>query len=108
MDENTQNGCLGCGCLVILFVACFFIFIAASSGADASKIKPPPPLTPPSPSISPAVINKWELEVLDAENPGKQLQWSDYGKTEEALGTWLVVHISLHNTAQEYSTIEPI
>jgi hypothetical protein len=109
MDENTQNGCFGCGCLAILLV-CFLIFIAPSWSADPKPppIAPTPPVvilsTPPKPEIA---TNKWELKILDVEHPGKELQWSDYGKIEEASGSWLVVHISLKNTAQEDSSIHP-
>jgi hypothetical protein len=110
MEENTQNGCFGCGCLSILLV-CFFIFIGGSLGADGSHPSPKPTPTslvvispPPKPE---SATNKWELKILDVEHPGKKLQWSDYGKIEEASGTWLVVHISLKNTAQEDSSIHP-
>jgi hypothetical protein len=107
MDENTQSGCLGCGCLTILLI-CFLIFIGGSYGIEPH---PKPTLTPTpivSPKPQPPIYsNKWELKVINVEHPGKQLQWSDYGKIEEASGTWLVVHISLKNTALDDSSIHP-
>lgn len=110
MDENTQNGCFGCGCLAILLV-CFLIFTGGSLSADNSNPPPIPDQTEsivvlPPPKLESA-SNKWELKILAVEHPGKELQWSDYRRTEEASGTWLVVHISLKNTAQHDSSIHP-
>jgi hypothetical protein len=110
MDDNTPNGSFGCGCLAILLV-CFFIFLGGNLGAkepDPTPTPTPTIIVPPRPKpLIDRISNKWELKIINVEHPGKQLQWSDYGKIEEASGTWLVVNISLKNTAQEDSSIHP-
>lgn len=120
-DQSETASCLGCGCFVIFLIIVFFMISSFFHQAPITTILPPQPDHPGLQDSNPTENNNnknekakkveqsntWEIKIVDVEYPGKNLKWSDYGKIEEASGTWLVVNISLKNIGNQSYSLHP-
>lgn len=89
---------------ILLISLCVLIGCPDAEAAKPPENRPvviePSHATPPVPSkdTSPSKLKKpWNVKVDSVERPGKSLEWSPYGRTEEASGEWLVIEITLNN-----------
>ena len=98
---------------ILLISLCVLIGCTGVEAANPPENPPavtlPRPITPPVPSkdTSPSKIKKpWNVNVDSVERPGKSLEWSSYGRTEEASGEWLVIEITLKNIGTSNKSLQ--
>lgn len=93
---------IGCGVLVLLLIG-----LAVIGGSQAPKTTVTPAgtsgaavatgLAAPQAKVGDKVTSgNWEYTVTKVERT-KTLTWSDFGNKTDALGTWLVVSMTLKN-----------
>lgn len=107
--EN-ENAGFGCGCLVIIIII-ILIFNGCSDSSTATS----PPIVEPSPvervisktpiverfdtmPISSTNVN-WNLDIINWNDIGKNLCWSNDNNCEIASGKWRLIKIKLTNSS---------
>jgi hypothetical protein len=98
---------------ILLISLCVLIGCTDAEAAKPPENRPPviePSLTTlpvPSKDTSPLKLKKpWNVKVDSVERPGKSLEWSPYGRTEEASGEWLVIEITLKNIGTSNKSLQ--